>query len=316
MQLRFSRAAAATLASLTLAIATGAVAALLGIVPDFPKMAFEGGSTTAQISNGSLTVSATPTIMLITNVGPLVPVLGPSSVSIGATVDASCNLVGGIAGDDLVITGTVDVDPFGAGDVRTGTLLTGEILALGVGDPSGTVDPFDFRFQVTGGALADFYTNEDAGVTLTIENFLFNGDCSGTYQGKPKGDVGPIPPVQPQTGCTPGYWKQKHHYDSWDATGYLPTQTVSSVFGPLDPSVDNLTLAQALALNGGGLNALIRHAVAALLNAAHPDVNSVAYPTPAAVIAATQAAVAGGAGAIEAQKNAFEAANEAGCPLN
>jgi hypothetical protein len=302
--------------SLTIAFASGALAALLGVVPDFPKMNFEGGSTTAQISGGTLSVSATPTIMLITNVGPLVPVLGPSSLSIGANLDASCNLTGGIAGDDLVITGTVDVDPLGVGDVRSGVLLTGEILALGVGDPSGTVDPFDFRFDVTGGALADFYTNEDAGITLNIENFLFNGDCSGSYQGKPKGDIGPIPPVMPQTGCTPGYWKQKHHFDSWDATGYLPTQTVASVFGLLDPSIDNRTLAQALAMNGGGLNALIRHAVAALLNAAHPDVNSVAYPTPASVIAATQAAVAGGAATIESTKNAFEAANEAGCPLN
>jgi hypothetical protein len=118
MQNRLSRAAAAVVVAL--ALATGALAALLGVVPDFPKMNFEGGSTTASISNGSLSVAATPTIMLITNVGPLVPVLGPSSVQIGANLDSSCNLVSGVTGDDLVITGTVDVDPFGAGDVRSG----------------------------------------------------------------------------------------------------------------------------------------------------------------------------------------------------
>jgi hypothetical protein len=89
---------------------------------------------------------------------------------------------------------------------------------------------------------------------------------------------------------------------------------VASVFGALDPTINNLTLEQALKLGGGGINALIRHAVAALLNAAHPDVNSTAFPTPAHVIAATQAAVSGGT--VEATKNAFEAANEAGCPLN
>lgn len=312
MKARWSRAAAAVVVSL--AVTTASLAALIGVVLDFPKMNFEGGSTTAQIAGGTLSVSATPTIMLISNVGPLVPVLGPSSVTIGANLDGACNLVGGINGDDLVVTGTVDVDPFGVGDVRSGVLLTGEILAFGVGDSTGTVDPFDFRFDVTGGALADFYTNEDAGLILNIENFLFNGDCSGTYQGKPKGDVGPIPPIMPATGCTPGYWKQKHHFDSWEATGYLPTQTVASVFGPLDASIDGLTLEQALKLGGGGLNALIRHAVAALLNAAHPDVNSTAYPTPAHVISATQAAVAGGT--VETTKNSFEAANEAGCPLS
>jgi len=317
MKLSIRKVALAGTLTTALAVATAAIAGLLGIVPGFPLMSFEGGATTAEISNGLFSVSATPVRMLITNTGPLTVVVGPSSLDIGVMVDESnCELVGGIAGDDLKITGTVDMDPLGAGDVRTGTLLTGEILELGIGSPSGSIDPFDFRFQVTGGALADFYTNEDAGVTLNVENFLFAGDCTFTnlpFQGKPKGNVGPIPPIQPATGCTPGYWKQKHHFDSWEDTGYDPDQTVASVFGPLDASVDNLTLEEALKLKGGDLNALMRHAVASLLNAASPGVNP-AYPTTAEVIAATQAAVNGGD--IEAQKNLFEESNEEGCPLN
>jgi hypothetical protein len=31
-------------------------------------------------------------------------------------------------------------------------------------------------------------------------------------------------------GCTPGYWKQRHHLDSWMPTGFSPDQTVVSVF--------------------------------------------------------------------------------------
>jgi hypothetical protein len=107
-------------------------------------------------------------------------------------------------------------------------------------------------------------------------------------------------------GCTPGYWRQVIHYDSW--FGYAPNQSFSSVFG-VGP---NITLAAALRLEGGGQNALIRHAVAALLNAASGSVN---YPyTTAQVIAKVQAAFA--TGNFEAHKNDFVAANELGCPLN
>jgi hypothetical protein len=98
-------------------------------------------------------------------------------------------------------------------------------------------------------------------------------------------------------GCTPGYWRQEHHFDSWVATGFDPDQTVLSAFGAVDPSVDDLALKDAVRLRGGGLNALMRHAVAALLN-----------------IAAVQAAVS--SGEIEATKDDFEAENEEGCPLD
>jgi hypothetical protein len=73
-----------------------------------------------------------------------------------------------------------------------------------------------------------------------------------------------------------------------------------------------VTLLEALGLNGGGLDALMRHAVAALLSAASPDV---AYPlTTAQVIAAYNAAYA--SGDYETQKNIFDRYNNLGCPLN
>jgi hypothetical protein len=78
-----------------------------------------------------------------------------------------------------------------------------------------------------------------------------------------------VPASACENGCTPGYWKQPHHLDSWEATGYDPDQSVYSAFG-VGP--DDVTLLEALWLRGGGENAFLRHAVAALLNAAHPDV--------------------------------------------
>ena len=56
-----------------------------------------------------------------------------------------------------------------------------------------------------------------------------------------------------------------------------------------------------------------RTAVAAPLNVAHPDVNSTAFTT-LDVISATQAALV--SGDYDTTKDAFEEANESGCPLN
>jgi hypothetical protein len=127
---------------------------------------------------------------------------------------------------------------------------------------------------------------------------------------KNKESVTPPPPPPPPAlaGCTPGYWKQSQHFDSWTMP-YTPGTSFGSVFADAFPGK---TLLQVVALGGGGLNALGRHTVAALLNAASSGVES--GMTTAQVIAAFNAAYA--SGSYETQKNVFEAMNEIGCPLN
>ena len=116
------------------------------------------------------------------------------------------------------------------------------------------------------------------------------------------------PPDDGGEGCTPGYWKQAHHFDSW--TGYSPTDDYETVFG-VDASFDK-DLLGALEQGGGGEKALGRHAVAALLNSASGGV-SYDYST-GEVIALVQDAYA--TGDFEGAKNLLAAANESGCPLN
>jgi hypothetical protein len=119
-------------------------------------------------------------------------------------------------------------------------------------------------------------------------------------------------------GCTPGFWKQDQHFDSW--VGFAPDDSFEAVFG-VDVTlrsggqgtIEDPTLLDALNATGGGVNALARHAVAALLNASSPDVDS--DFTTAQVIALVQAALGPG-GDIEGTKNLLAASNEAGCPLN
>ncbi|NNM32713.1 MAG: hypothetical protein HKO53_06585 [Gemmatimonadetes bacterium] len=111
-------------------------------------------------------------------------------------------------------------------------------------------------------------------------------------------------------GCTPGYWKQDHHFDSWPAP-YMPGTLFSAVF---DDAFPGMTLADVASQGGGQLKALGRHTVAALLNGAS---SGVSYDlSDGDVIAAFNDAYPGTNGEYEALKNQFEAYNEQGCPLN
>lgn len=113
-------------------------------------------------------------------------------------------------------------------------------------------------------------------------------------------------------GLTPGFWK--NHPLCWD--GYEPTQYFNDVFdvsisiGNGKKAAENPTLMEALNANGGGINALARHAVAALLNAAHPDVN---YPlSNTEIINAVHEAIANGEPAITDLKDQLDMYNNLG----
>ena len=128
----------------------------------------------------------------------------------------------------------------------------------------------------------------------------------------------PRPPTQ---GCTPGYWKQDHHLDSWVPTGYSPNQSLESVFDlPAFPAIGTTSLRTALEGGAGSTVAaavriLLRAAVAALLGAAHPGVD---YPlTTAQVIADANAAIAtNNRTTILNLAGRFDKLNNLGCPLD
>jgi hypothetical protein len=122
-----------------------------------------------------------------------------------------------------------------------------------------------------------------------------------------------------QEGCTPGFWKQPQHLDAW--VGFSPSQTLESVFDVPDAfGLDDVTLLAALDFEGGPTTAdaaevLLRQAVAALLNAASPDVD---YPlTVAEIIAEVNAALASGDRAtILALAEELDTFNNLFCPLD
>jgi hypothetical protein len=115
-------------------------------------------------------------------------------------------------------------------------------------------------------------------------------------------------------GCTPGYWK--NHTEDW--VGYDPDDLVSSVFANAG-SLGSMTLLEALK-NGGGetledaKRLLIHHAVAALLNSTHPDVDY-AFTTAQVIAWTSDMLTSTDRDAILGLKDLFDTENNRGCTV-
>lgn len=140
------------------------------------------------------------------------------------------------------------------------------------------VPSFNNIFDATDGDTWDTETvsvNIAGGSTSTSVEVV-----SGGSQGNPDSLLWTLAALRlpipgPLAGCTPGFWK--NHLSAW--VGFSPGHTLESVFEvPNSLGLDNKTLQQALSFPGGpgtlgGAKILLRAATAALLNAAHPDIN-------------------------------------------
>jgi hypothetical protein len=210
---------------------------------------------------------------------------------------------------------TIQISESPSGQTGSVTLANGECRDIGV-NGSATLQTITVTENpVPAGYTASWSRTVVTAGSAPVQSSGSGGSVSGPIGGSPLNgtlviitNTEIVPPGGGQ-GCTPGYWKQSHHFDSWQ--GFAPTDKFETVFGrnafPGDP-----TLVQIAANGGGGINALGRHTVAALLNAASSGVN---YDLSVAqVIAAFQAAF--DSGNLEAQKNIFSGFNEQGCPLN
>ena len=111
-------------------------------------------------------------------------------------------------------------------------------------------------------------------------------------------------------GCTPGYWK---NHKVWPSP-YTKTTLFSAVF---DNAFPGKNLQQVLSLGGGGLNALGRHTVSALLNAQRLGASNFGM-TAAGVISAFNAVYPGSD--YTTLKDTFESMSDSNpavvCPLN
>lgn len=193
--------------------------------------------------------------------------------------------------------------------------------------------PAGFELRITAavprdGSAAPFLYYEAPAVNPLVVRV---GDYREVYFKNGKGEIPPPPPpVVGGEGCTPGFWRQPHHYAFW-ADPYVPGETTwGDVFdAPQDAAVPgngrgnaagratsgaltgDTLLSDAVQLTGGGVNALARHAVAALLNAASADVE---YDLSVdEIIELVNDALA--SGNANAAKDILEGFNEQGCTV-
>ena len=193
---RLTKALAVSAAGIGVLASSFSFAALLGIMPGTPRFLINsssGSATTYSSNTLRFSVAADPVnyfppgFQFVENSTSA----GPKSMTININVNNDGTLRGGVPLDDLVVIGAVDT----TGDNvlnADGVLLTGEIIAFGFLN-GGTTDTYDFRFVATGGLLAPLYANQDIGFVLTSENSNFNNSFFTSFQGKAKGNLGPIP---------------------------------------------------------------------------------------------------------------------------
>ncbi|WP_428649098.1 matrixin family metalloprotease, partial [Roseibium sp.] len=205
--------------------------------------------------------------------------------------------------DDFLAASVNDVNGFNLGDTNHDGILNPDETWLYTSE--GVAD-----HQVSEG----FYVNEGM---VTAQGSISGETVSDT-------DLNNLNGQTTGEGLTPGFWK--NNAIVWDAAAwprandgtliYNPGDPLSSIFSGLEAyGLEDVSLVDALGLNGGGINALMRHSVAALLNATH---GTVAYPmTASQVIEATQIAIdSGNAKQINTLKNQWDDYNNYGADLD
>ena len=200
--------------SAAILLATGAIAGtvqaqMLGLDLEAPTIQYNNtGRAEYDAATGILKVKADP--LFFKNTG--IAIINPTkALNLQFKLNNDGSLNSGIAGDDLVITGEVDVDGDGTVDF-SGTLLTAEISDFGfaVPKPGQTTNAFEASFDITGGQLASLYGRKKLGVYLATESkasdAVFTGDFGASWSGGAKGKVGAIMgSAEPCTGSIGDY---------------------------------------------------------------------------------------------------------------
>jgi len=156
---------------------------------------------------------------------------------------------------------------------------------------SRNMQPAFFRYTKTIGPYDEcgYYTVESS---VSLEPVVeavpleSEGGCCDNWTIYVKVPCEPVTPPEYE-GCSKGYWK--NHTEAWEDTGYMPDDKIGDIFTLPRRllALENDTLLMALKYKGGpkiidAARLMLRQAVAALLNAAHPDIY---YPaTPERVI--------------------------------
>ncbi len=196
----------AVLLMISAGFVSSSLAALLAVTPGYPKIdaISNTGTTVFDANTMTLSVDTTPTALTFALGDTPGFVVDPRSVKINISLDGACNVAGSNTngGYDLEVTGNVYDQNFVL--IKSGVLLTGDIVEMGQEAAGAPTAQYDFRFTNAGGQLVtdgDWPIGTDIGVTLTSENSNFNGSCTTSFSGGAKAIIGPIDPVVASNVC-------------------------------------------------------------------------------------------------------------------
>jgi len=209
----------------------------------------------------------------------------------------------------------------------------GTINSTSTCTPNGVDDINDFGIKTMGGSLNNMTFTLVGRVPVIFWPACVDTGATNTLHCSPTDEWMVSGPeiVSEFEGCTPGFWKThtglKAQSNEWPPTGYNQSDLIQNVFTACAAMVGtyptacsgSATLLDALSFKGGSsldgkAQILLRAAVAALLNAAHPDIN---YPmTPTDVINQVNAALTSGdATTIINLATTLDDLNNGECPL-
>jgi len=195
--------------------------ALLGLQIVNPNINFRDVGTTQGVNYDgvNLTITATPIFATFTSGGTDEFILS-GSLSLTAPIDTS----GVIAPNVGTFTVSGNTTDSATSTTYNGVLLSGTVVDYGildVGGPGGT-DLADFKLNVTGGLLMSLFAasggSNDAAAIVSIEGSGYSGSFAVDWTGTgAKGDIGPVPTIEPAPPVTIGFWK--NHPESWPVSG-------------------------------------------------------------------------------------------------
>ena len=254
--------------------------------------------------------------------GPTLSLMGGNAIFYNQPVPAPSLAVVKTADNGTVEAGTnigfgITVSSTGPGTATAVTLS--DPLPTGAGiswsiDSQPAGNPCSIVANVLSCAFGDMPAGTDATVhisspttTASCATYTNTASASASNHATVTSTATTIVRCQPPgefAGCTPGFWKQKQHFQFWTAP-YTTSTTIQSVFSSAagyvtdkgGKDIGSSTLLQGLGFQGGNsiggaAEILLRAAIAGLLNAASSDVNY--YQSVANHIAAVNAALASG----------------------
>ncbi|QDV82931.1 DUF7467 domain-containing protein [Stieleria magnilauensis] len=219
------------------------VLALLGLQLEYPQIfANSTGSVTYDAATDRFSAKATPldfTAFDTSGSGPTGIIDPPNAVfRLDFLVDDAGDFVGGIAGDDFTLSGSLS--DFATGFTADGVLLTGEVIAFGYSNGS-VSDLYEVELQVTGGLLNTlpspgggpaYFAGKNIGIFINSENSSFSGSFHSNFSGGNKSDVGPTEPTA-SLGDFVWYDDNSNGIQDDDEAG-VPGVTVTLTGGGLD----------------------------------------------------------------------------------